>query len=496
MHYNFRTYLCSTALAVIIGIGASGSAYAQGVVSLAEDIEVEENTLPDNSNAGLALFDETAPTPGMSSEDNADALPSDEAPAFLGEAQDPNAVPVNEPSVGPGAQGVQNAPNIPLSGSANGAAGNQPLLGANPAAAAAPAPAPAPLLKPSTDDLADKLIAKTNDTLFSQMSDLERQTTLLTLELRREKIKSEIEAIKAQRRRAEAEEKAYFEELERKKKEWENEQARLLLVEEQKIIELEIAMEKERQERVVKAYKDYMLEENQKWIKNNEEIYKNLAQVEKERDDVYLDLKKKINSLFTAAAAQVEAVKAAKGRYDKKIEDFNLQIAILKARLEAAEAEKRALKKNPFAEGDNFMEHPDANHARLSNEYAVLEVRGQGDQLVAKLMNSDKKTFNVKVGTTLHTGHVIDEITRNYVRGELDGFKDFIYLSVGNAIEREPVTTVEDRIRADSASEKNSAASAAPASTRPTRASARSARKRTLNTNMGIPSVSSGLMVK
>ena len=502
MRYNFRTYLCSTVAAFTISFLADGNAYAQGVISLSDDIQ-EENTLLDNSSADFALFDD----PSLEIEINPENVFADEAIEFSDLMLEENVVPLDQNvnvdmSVDANAEAEtdllvpinDNSDVIPLSGQNNQVksltpSGNDSLFGGN-VQAATPQPQAAP--KPNMEDLADKLIAKTNDTLFSQMSDLERQTTLLTLELRREKIKSEIEAIKAQRRRAEEEEKAYLEEKERKKKEWENEQARLLLIEEQKIIELEIAMEKERQERLVKAYKEYMLEENQNWIKNNEEIYKVMAEVERERDEAFDSLKTKINSLFQAAAAQVNAAKDAKVRHDKKVEEMQLQIAILKARLEAAEAEKRALRTNPFAEdGDNFMEHPDKNKIRLSNEYAILDVRGQGDDLVAKLMNADKKTFNVKVGTILHTGHRIDEITRNYVRGDLDGFKDFIYLSIGNAIEKEPTTTVEDKIRSGSLSRSLAGAADAQAAT------GRTARRgRTINTNRGIPSVSSGLMVK
>lgn len=50
--------------------------------------------------------------------------------------------------------------------------------------------------------------------------------------------------------------------------------------------------------------------------------------------------------------------------------------------------------------------------------YAVMEIRGQGGELIAKLINQDGSPFYVKKGTTLQSGHVIDEITTTYVRAE------------------------------------------------------------------------------
>ena len=64
------------------------------------------------------------------------------------------------------------------------------------------------------------------------MSDLEKQTSLLTLELRREKVKNEIAAIKAARQKAVDEINEKKAEKERQRIEWEKEQERKLLVEE------------------------------------------------------------------------------------------------------------------------------------------------------------------------------------------------------------------------------------------------------------------------
>ena len=69
---------------------------------------------------------------------------------------------------------------------------------------------------------------------------------------------------------------------------------------------------------------------------------------------------------------------------------------------------------------------------------AVMEIRGQGGELIAKLINQDGSPFYVKKGTTLQSGHVIDEITTTYVRAEKAGAKDYLYFAAGGILPLEP----------------------------------------------------------
>ena len=87
------------------------------------------------------------------------------------------------------------------------------------------------------------------------MSDLEKQTTLLNLELRREKVRNEIEALKNQRKQAYQQE---IEKEEAKRKaqiEWEKEQEQKVIQEQQKLRELDIKFEQLRQEKLLNEYK-------------------------------------------------------------------------------------------------------------------------------------------------------------------------------------------------------------------------------------------------
>ena len=214
MHYNLRKILCGTALTLILGLAAGGNAFAQGIVSLALDDELpleKSGETADASASELALFDETDDSAGISGIREIPSPPPLNAPEAVAELPQPAASPALAAQnaalpglVGENEAGLAAGPNVPGS-SGPAVPGTNTTTTTTTVAAALPQ-------KINTDDLADKFIAKSNDSLFSQMSDIERQTTLLTLELRREKIKSEIEAIKAQRRRAEEEEKAFLEE--------------------------------------------------------------------------------------------------------------------------------------------------------------------------------------------------------------------------------------------------------------------------------------------
>ena len=75
--------------------------------------------------------------------------------------------------------------------------------------------------------------------------------------------------------------------------------------------------------------------------------------------------------------------------------------------------------------------------------YAVMEIRGQNGELIAKLINQDGTPFYVKKGTALQSGHIIDDITSTYVRAEKNGIKDYLYFAAGGILPLEqPKTTI------------------------------------------------------
>lgn len=490
MHYSFRNTLCG--LAVLIAAGMlSEQAYAQGTVTLLADDEDEVSLAPDTGTSvsdDISLMDQSmnvdVSLPGNGglispSGSVAQSTPSDEIPMEINTGA-PSQVSVNfddsdadidmqieaEPRLVPAQPQAQ-----PTAAPAGG------LLGAS-----AQAPAPA----------ADIVLTDTvNNELFSRMSDLEKQTTLLNLELKKERIANEVAAVKAQRLKAQQEEEARKQEEERKRIEWQNEQDRLMVEEQRKLKEAETALEKLRQEKIVKAYKETMLASTQKWIKKNAEVYAEMAKKDQQIKDLLNDYKSKFGIIQQKAEETKAKAEAARINHDKKVANLESQISILKTRLEA-EIEKakqaalasRTSKKNPFAGATSEAVAPEK--VKLSKEYAIMEITGQGDELAAKLINEDGDVFMAKVGTTLRNGYTIDEITQTFLSGVKDNEKDYLYFSAGGILDREPVKsdiTLKDT-GSDGANGGNDNG----------RGSGR--RRGSIATTSGIPSLGRGMIIK
>lgn len=437
MLYKMRNLLSTTAFALVIAFAASGTAMAQGTISLNDGSapSLNDPAIPDEislDDNGTDHFDGllTPPSDLPPEQDNFDAsIPLDNGmpttqPQELGI---PNEQPTEIPAVGnqfqPSPLGMQNTA---------------------PLGASTLAPAPAPV-----NNFGSDILSQAESELFNQMSDIEKQTSLLNLELRREKVKNEIEALKAQRLKAQEEIKQKEEEKERKRIEWEKEQERKLLIEEQKLRELNIQYERLRQESILKAYKEQLLQENQNWVNNNELLYGQIMKAEEERDSLVKNFKMKLNHLAQLASKAAETAETAKKNYTRELANLQTQISILKSRLEAEKtareqdqngngAKGAKDKANPFASVSDD-ENGEKKTVKLSDEYAVMEISGKGNSLAAKLINKDGNSFLVQNGTALRSGHIVDEISQTYVRADKNGVKDYLYFAAGGILDREPI---------------------------------------------------------
>lgn len=302
------------------------------------------------------------------------------------------------------------------------------------------------------EQFASGVLARTNNDLFTQMSDIEKQTTLLTLELRREKIRSEIEAIKAQRTKAEEEKIRAEEERKLKEQEMQKEQEMKILKEQQVLAEKEMELEKIRQRKALNAYMNQMLEQNQKWINENAAIYKKLQEVEENRKEMALDFKSKIDNLNTLSNKLVQRANSAKNNHDRTVASLTAQNIQLKKRIEAdAQAAEKLAKNqqaNPFnpnakvgAEDLQAMDE-DITAINIAQEYAIMDITGKGGELIAKLINKDGDSFVARKGTVLHTGHVVEEISPSYIRFNNQGIRDYLYTN--GSIEPERMEGVDE----------------------------------------------------
>ena len=295
---------------------------------------------------------------------------------------------------------------------------------------------------PKTGNIDVKIVKDIEDNVFDQMSDLEKQTAILNLELKKEKVKSDIEALRAVRAKAIEEENKRKEEEKRKAKEWENAEKRKIIQEQQKLKSIELAIEAARQEKLLNAYKTQMLEEMQKFITSRQETYKEISDLKAERQSLINDFKARFLQLTELADKATSEAIRVRDNYAKTISDLQTQISILNARLEANEQQ------NPFAQEEAKNNTSDnVDDIKLSDQYAIMEIRGQGDVLFAKLINENGLPFIVRVGTVLQSGHVVDEITTTHVRADKDGNKDYLYFSAGGILDKEPAQNVELKLK-------------------------------------------------
>lgn len=437
MRYRVKNIICLTALALTLGIAAPADLMAQGVVTLADDAIQEDESLNKDIPNELSLFDESTGLddlglPALDTNAPASTFANQEVQNQSLPPQPANAAPQTNAPILPAATGPQPSAadidvNIPLN--ADQTADLNVLLSEPGAGIGA--------LGGNDGTVID-------DAVFAKMSDLEKQTALLNLELRREKVKNEIEAIKNQRKQAIEQEKEKDEAKKRAKIEWEKNQEQKVLQEQQKLRELDIQFERLRQEKLLNSYKNKMLEENQVWIAKDGDLYKEINDLKNEKSELAQSAKDKINSLKDAISSANTTAVTVKAQFQREIADLHTQISVLKSRLEAQEKEME--KQNPFAEDgtetaalvNQHLDNADTDN-KLSDMYAVMEIRGQGGELIAKLLNQDGTPFYVKKGTSLQSGHVIDEITSTYVRADKNGMKDYLYFAAGGILPLEPI---------------------------------------------------------
>ena len=435
MRYKVKFLLCSTTLALSLSLWPLQNAQALIQSSQDNNVSGRVTLAPELENDAVApaqRSDSVLPSDFMTPPE-AKAAPAAEQMGVQknvsAEQKDSPLLPQspsdkkNNPLLPKGSSEIKDNPLLP-----SGTSSAQPSVNKD----VDPFADIVPLSEEEKRQFGDNILNQLSENLFSQMSDIEKQSALLSLELRREKIRSEIEAIRNQRKKALAEEEEARAEKERKQREWEAEQEKKKFEMEQEKRKLEIEAEKLRQETLVKAYKEKMLEKEQKWIATMAETYKEIDALNKDREFLISDFTRKLDNLRSIAAQTVNEANSAKVRYDKDISTLKSQISVLKARLAAEQAARKVV--NPFAQ----IAGEAPQQIMLSDIYAIMEIIGKDENLIAKLINKNGDSFLVKKGTVLQTGHVVDEISETYIRGDLDGVKDYLYFAAGGILDAEP----------------------------------------------------------
>ena len=289
------------------------------------------------------------------------------------------------------------------------------------------------------ESFGNTILSKVDNSLFNQMADIEKQTTLLNLEYKREEVKNRIEALRAQRLKAQ-EELANNKKLEEARLKDEEMQRKLKEIDaNEKLKEAEIKLEQTRQAKVLNDYMNEMLVTNQKWVEKNTSLQAQVAEMREERKNLINDFENKIAALRRESASILQKAENAKSAFDRMSASYKSQINSLKKSLLENEDTIKNLRSgnsaNPFA--DLSAAGIDENAIDMSDEYAIMDITGKGKEIVAKIVSKDGTTFIIHQGSMLKGGEVVTAITDNYVAFDNKGVKSYLYTG-GTVREYEP----------------------------------------------------------
>lgn len=285
------------------------------------------------------------------------------------------------------------------------------------------------------ESFGNTILSKVDNSLFSQMSDIEKQTTILNLEYKREEVRNRIEALRMQRIKARQEEAARLKKEEEQAK---NEETKRKIQEseaEEKLKKVETELEKVRQAKVLNEYMNQMLVTNQQWVEKNANLQNQVKQLRDERRTLIKNFETQIAAIRREIASTLQKANTAKSAHDRSITSLESQIRNLKKSVVQTEEAMQQLKSgnaaNPFASGI------DEDAIDMSNEYAIMDITGKGKDIIAKILNKDGTTFIVHEGSMLKGGEVVTTITDNYIAFDNNGVKSYLYTG-GTVREYEP----------------------------------------------------------
>ena len=318
----------------------------------------------------------------------------------------------------------------------------------------------------------DQLVGKLSQEIFQEMVDLERDNAVLALQLKREELQSKIEDLKASQRDKIMEEIERREELARARIEWEKDQEIKVLesrerLERQRIREKQIdaVIARNEEERRIRAdeEKRKIEEEQERKLQAHLEQIRLMNEAENARKE---EAAKNVNSVVpaitsssldndqfwggsaatdvTANAPDVSAptVNAPAGSSTSSASSSNSSAgndvpsnAIPEEKKDDKAEEKKddaGIKVDIAGNDGNSVVVDVPEDPKASDNYYLIEVRGLGDDLVAKLSDkANTQSFYVRVGSTLGTGHEVTAITGEYVEAKLNDKVDQVTFTSG-----------------------------------------------------------------
>ncbi len=287
------------------------------------------------------------------------------------------------------------------------------------------------------ESFGNAILSKVDNDLFNQMSNIEKQNTILNLQLKREELRNKVAALRAAREQAKLEAEARRIAEEQKIKDMEAERQAKILEAERLLREKEMELEKVRQGKIINDYMNQMLIMNQKWIEKNAELQSQILELREERKTLVKNFEEKLDDLLKRSREVKENAQVALTNHQNMIDTFNSQIEQLKQSVVDAESRLRQAQsdaENPFAEGSDA---PGRDAIDMAQEYAIMDITGKGKDIVAKIVNREGTTFIVHKGSMLKGGEVVTNITETYIAFDNRGVKSYLYTG-GSVLEYEP----------------------------------------------------------
>ena len=286
----------------------------------------------------------------------------------------------------------------------------------------------------------EQILGKVSSDIFREMAEMERENSTLMLELKREQLRSEIDALKTSNRQM------LFDEIERREKmtqarlEWELAQdlKRQEALERRQRAEIrqkqiEAALKREEDRRIQKM-KDEEAARIQKEKEEKERILQKRAELKKKYDAASLVRLNNLKPILMAATRPAKIKRSASSRIPKALTTTGEDLLTKKKAGEALTVEVPA-------EGENKEEKAREPASAL---YAVSEIRGTAGALIAKLISKkDKTTFFAKKSTILPTGHTVIGIEKDFVLVQIGKDKEMIGFPSAGLLSDTPNTATE-----------------------------------------------------
>ena len=276
----------------------------------------------------------------------------------------------------------------------------------------------------------EQILGKLSSDVFREMAEMERENNSLMLQLKREQLRSEIDALKTSNRQA------LFEEIERREKmtqarlEWELSQdlKRQEALERKQKAEIrqkqiEAALKREEDRRIQKMKDEELARlEKEKKLAKEEEAKK--EELRKKYDAISLAQLKGLQPTLIAATRPAKIKRTASSR-------VSVMLTAVGEDMLSKKKAGEALTTEISVEDGKVVEAREP----ASSLYSVTEIRGAGGVLIAKLVyKKNKTTLFAKKSTILPTGHTVVSIDKDFVMLQIGKNKEMIGFSAAGSL--------------------------------------------------------------